>query len=106
MSLEGRVVLVTGASRGIGAAIAEDLVAAGASFAVGYGNNEATAGEVANRISTAGREAVAVGGDVSDPEQVEAMTDAAEISLGPVDVLVSNAGFAPQQSLEEIPVED
>ncbi|HET7480757.1 MAG TPA: SDR family NAD(P)-dependent oxidoreductase, partial [Rubrobacteraceae bacterium] len=102
MDLGGRVALVTGASRGIGAAIAERLSGVGADVAVGYGNDEESAGKVVARVEPEGRRAVAVGGDLRDPAAVEEMCSAVESSLGPVDVLVSNAGIAPKQSFEEI----
>lgn len=65
MSLDGRVALVTEASRGIGAAIADRLARAGADVAAGYGHDAEAAGAVANGISELGRRSVAVGGDVA-----------------------------------------
>jgi 3-oxoacyl-[acyl-carrier protein] reductase len=106
MSLEGRVALVTGVSRGIGAAIAEQLAEAGADVAVGYGRDADAAEEVVADISAAGRKAAAVGGDMEKAAEVEEMAGAAKAELGPVDVLVVNAGIAPQQNLEEITNED
>src|SRR5215208_2561929 len=106
MYLAGHVALVTGASRGIGATIAERLPHEGADMAVGYGSDGDAASRVLSRIERAGRRAVAVGGDLRDPAAVERICDEAEGSLGPVDVLVSNAGIAPRQGLEEISVED
>ena len=106
MSLDGRVALVTGASRGIGAAIAERLAAAGADIAVGYSHNVTAAEEMIDKIGASGRRAVAVGGDVGDPAEVERMVCTTETELGPIDILVSNAGIAPQQDLQEITVED
>jgi 3-oxoacyl-[acyl-carrier protein] reductase len=106
MDLNGRVALVTGASRGIGAAIARQLAEVGADVAVGYESDRTAAEEQTASISGMGRRAVAVGGDVSDPAALEEMAGIVESELGPVDILVSNAGIAPQQSLEEITVED
>ena len=106
MSLDGRVALVTGASRGIGAAIAERLAGAGVDVAVGYGRDATAAEEMVDKIVASGRRAVAVGGDVGDPADVEGMVGTAETELGPIDILVSNAGIAPQQGLEEITLED
>jgi 3-oxoacyl-[acyl-carrier protein] reductase len=106
MSLDGRTALVTGASRGIGAAIAERLAGAGADIVVGYGRDAAAAEQVVDKIVALGRRVVAVGGDLVDPAEVERMVGTAETELGPIDVLVSNAGIAPQQDLQEITVED
>lgn len=106
LDLEGRVALVTGASRGIGAAVARRLSETGADVAVGYGTDGAAAERVAAGVRSLGRRAICVGGDVGDPEVSEALARETEDSLGPVDVLVSNAGIAPPQGLEEITVED
>ena len=83
-SLEGKTALVTGASRGIGRAIAEELAAAGASVVLGYRTGEAEAEELAAAIG--GR---AVQADVSDAESAKALVDAA----GDIDILVNNAGL-------------
>jgi 3-oxoacyl-[acyl-carrier protein] reductase len=83
-SLEGKTALVTGASRGIGRAIAEELAAAGASVVVGYRSGQQEAEEVAE--ATGGR---AVQADVSDPESALALVEAA----GDIDILVNNAGL-------------
>jgi 3-oxoacyl-[acyl-carrier protein] reductase len=106
MDLSGRMALVTGASRGIGAAIARRLAEVGADVAVGYASNRKAAEEQTTRISGMGRRAVAVGSDFSDPVALEEMAGIVEAELGSVDILISNAGIAPQQSLEEITVED
>ena len=106
MDLEGRIALVTGASRGIGAAIAERLASEGADVTVGYESDRDAASRVISRIERSGRRAFAVGGDLRKPEVVGRIVDQAESSLGPIDVLVSNAGIAPRQGLEEISVED
>jgi 3-oxoacyl-[acyl-carrier protein] reductase len=106
MELDGRVALVTGASRGIGAAIAVRLAKAGANIAVSYGHDAEAAEEVAGKIRDSGRRAVKAQGEVEDPAKVKKMVDAVESELGSIDILVSNAGIAPQQDLEEITTED
>ncbi|MBV9455589.1 MAG: 3-oxoacyl-ACP reductase FabG [Rubrobacter sp.] len=106
MEVDGRVALVTGASRGIGAAIAERLAKAGADIAIGYGRDADAAEEVAGKIIASGRRAVAARGEVEDPARVKMLVEAVESTLGPIDILVSNAGIAPRQDLEEITVED
>ena len=106
MYLAGHIVLVTGASRGIGAAIAQELAREGADVAVGYESDGDAASGIVSRIERSGRRAIAVGGDLRNPAAVERICDEAEGSLGPVDVLVSNAGIAPRQQLEEISLED
>ena len=107
MDLNGRVALVTGATRGIGAAIARSLAEAGADVAVGYGKNRESAEKLASELEDLGsKRTVVVGGNLADPAQVSEMAHATEETLGPVDVLVSNAGIAKRQSFEEITVED
>lgn len=82
MSLDGRVALVTGASRGIGVAIAEQLAGAGTDIAVGYGSDDAAAEEVVGKIVASGQRAAAVGGALEDPAEVERMADTAQAELG------------------------
>src|SRR5690606_8680151 len=94
MRLSERVALVTGASRGIGRAIAVALAAEGAAVAVNYARSEAAAQEVGDLIRERGGRAVALQADVDDAEQVEALVAGAEAELGPVDILVNNAGIA------------
>jgi len=94
MRLSERVALVTGASRGIGRAIAVALAAEGAAVAVNYARSEAAAQEVVDLIRERGGRAVALQADVDDAEQVEALVAGAEAELGPVDILVNNAGIA------------
>src|SRR5438309_2002446 len=89
--LSGRVALVTGASRGLGAAIAQVLAERGAKVAVNYFGSAAKAEAVVDRIRKAGGTAIAVQGDVREEAQVAAMVKQTESSLGPVDVLVLNA---------------
>jgi 3-oxoacyl-[acyl-carrier protein] reductase len=101
--LTGRVALVTGSSKGIGAAIAREFAREGASVAV-HGRDEAAARGVAEAIAAEGGQAISVLGDVTDFAQVEAIRGQIEDRCGPVDVLVANAGgnFAPPAALEEI----
>jgi glucose 1-dehydrogenase/3-oxoacyl-[acyl-carrier protein] reductase len=90
--LDDKVVLVTGAGRGIGRGIAECVAAEGAHVAVNYTQNQAAAEEVVAAIEALGQRAMAVQADVADRGQVEAMVAAVINGLGPIDVLVNNAG--------------
>jgi 3-oxoacyl-[acyl-carrier protein] reductase len=89
--LDGRVALVTGSSRGIGAAIALQLADAGAAVAV-HGRDEAAIAQVHEAIQHAGGRSVGVAADLTDPDAVERLHASVERDLGPVDVLVANAG--------------
>jgi 3-oxoacyl-[acyl-carrier protein] reductase len=94
MNLEGQVALVTGASRGIGRAIALRLADEGARVAVNYRSRSDAADEVVAQIEEAGGKAIAVGGDVAEPEQARALVERTIEELGGLHVLVNNAGIA------------
>jgi 3-oxoacyl-[acyl-carrier protein] reductase len=94
MDLEGRIALVTGASRGIGRAIAEALAAAGAAVAVNYRSSKGEADEVVEGITSAGGSAAAVPGDVASYGDAEAMVAQSIEKLGGLHILVNNAGIS------------
>ena len=91
---EGRVALVTGASRGLGRAIAIRLARSGHRVVVNFARSADAAAEVVAEVSESGGEAVAIGADVSDGEQVGAMFDRIKEEIGAVTVLINNAGIA------------
>ena len=93
LDLTGSVALVTGAGRGIGREIALALAAAGADVAVNDFADEAACAAVVGEIERLGRKGLVVMGDVSDEQQVNAMVDRAEADLGPLGVVVNNAGI-------------
>src|ERR1700760_2284865 len=100
--LTGKVAVVTGGSKGIGAAIAKALAAQGASVVVNYASSKAGAEKVVSDITAAGGKAVAVGGDVSKAEEAKGIIDAAVKAYGRLDVLVNNSGVYQFGALEEI----
>src|SRR5262244_1406676 len=104
--LEGQVALVTGSSRGIGEAIVSELARQGAAVAV-HGRDQAAVSDVATAIRQEGGKAIAVTCDVTSFDHLEAIRHQIEESLGPVDILVANAGgsFTPPAPLEEVPEE-
>ncbi|MCW6506421.1 glucose 1-dehydrogenase [Lichenifustis flavocetrariae] len=102
--LQGKVAIVTGASKGIGAAIAKALAAEGAAVAVNYASSKAGADKVVAAIIEAGGKAVAVGGDVSKPTEAKNIVDAAVAAFGRLDILVNNSGvyaFSPIEAISE-----
>ena len=100
--LTGKVAVVTGASKGIGAAIAKSLAAEGASVVVNYSSSKAGAETVVSAISKAGGTAVAVGGDVSKSKDAQGIIDAAISNYGRLDILVNNSGVYEFTTLDEI----
>jgi 3-oxoacyl-[acyl-carrier protein] reductase len=101
-SLAGRVALVTGGSGGIGKALARGLAAEGLTVAVSYGSRASAAEELASQITAAGGKAAAFKADLRQAEAAGELVTAVEDALGPVDVLVSNAGLGRSQPLEEV----
>jgi 3-oxoacyl-[acyl-carrier protein] reductase len=102
--LTGKVAVVTGASKGIGAAIAKSLAAEGAAVVVNYASSKAGADAVVASITKAGGRAVAVGGDVSKAAEAQGLADAAVKNFGRLDILVNNSGvyeFAPLEAITE-----
>ena len=103
---EQRVAIVTGASRGIGRAIASTLAAAGQAVVVGYGGSEGAAREVVEKITAEGGQAIAVQADVADEQAVAALFDAAEEAFGGVDVVVNAAGKMVLSTIAELNLAD
>ncbi len=104
--LKNRVALVTGGSRGIGAAVAIALAQSGADVAVNYRERADAADRVCGEISGMGRESIAVQADVSVAAEVSRMVAEIQARLGGIDILVNNAGIAPPRRLEEITEEE
>lgn len=106
MKLEGKKVLVTGASRGIGRAVALAMAAEGADVVVNYAGSEAAAKAVAAEIEAMGRKALVIQADISSNEAVTAMVDQVVKEMGRVDVLVNNAGITRDGLLMRMKEED
>ncbi len=100
--LTSKVALVTGASKGIGAAIAKALAAEGAAVVVNYASSRAGAEKVVAEIQQAGGQAVAVGGDVSKPADAKGLADAAIQNFGRLDIVVNNSGVFEFGVIEEV----
>ncbi len=106
MQLKGKNAFVTGASRGIGAAIAKGLAGAGADVALSYQTNQDLANTIASEIESMGRRAIAVKADVRDRTAIRAAFEEAERALGGIDILVNNAGINKPTDFDQITDED
>ena len=104
--LTGKVAVVTGASKGIGAGIAKELAAQGASVVVNYASSKEGAEKVVAEITKAGGKAIAVGGSVAKAAEIDGLFAAAKKAYGKVDILVNNAGVYAFKPLEEITEEE
>jgi 3-oxoacyl-[acyl-carrier protein] reductase len=100
--LTGKVAIVTGASKGIGAAIAKALAAEGAAVVVNYASSQAGADKVVKAITAAGGTAVAAHGDVSKAAEAQGLIDAAIAAFGRLDILVNNAGVCEYAALGDV----
>src|SRR6202790_1182399 len=106
LDLTGHIALVTGASRGIGAAIAIALAEAGAAVAVNYRQRPAEADAVVGKIKAQGGRAIAIAADVSQAAAVAKMVDHVASALGPTDILVNNAGIAIVRGIDDLTASD
>ncbi|GAB3688482.1 SDR family NAD(P)-dependent oxidoreductase [Nocardiopsis oceani] len=105
-SLDGKVALVTGGSRGIGAATALRLAAEGAAVALTHRTSTEQAAEMVRNIRAAGDTALALSADVSDPQAVTEAVDRTASELGGLDILVNNAGIFPYGDIGELTLDD
>src|SRR5258708_32574503 len=104
--LEGKIALVTGGSRGIGAAIAKRLASDGASVAITYAKDASAASAVVEAIELDGGKAIAILADAADTEAVKGAVEKAVATFGRLDVLVNNAGTAIPKKFEETTLEE
>src|SRR5438105_2824040 len=104
--LSNKVALVTGASRGIGAAIAKRLAADGAAVAITYSSSPAKADEVVRAIEAAGGKALAIRADAADEKAVRAAVTKTVSTFGGIDILVNNAGVGLMAPIEKFSIED
>jgi 3-oxoacyl-[acyl-carrier protein] reductase len=105
-NLEGKVALITGASRGIGAAIAKRLAADGANVAITYTKGADAATSIVKEIERAGRKAIAIQADAADADAVKAAVEKTVTTFGRLDILVNNAGTAVPKRFEETTLEE
>lgn len=100
--MEGKVVLVTGGSRGIGAAVARRFASLGCHVAIGYKSDSAAAGRLVDELTATGREAIAVRGDIAEPGDIDAIVATTAERFGRIDVLVNCAGIGPYRPLGQM----
>jgi 3-oxoacyl-[acyl-carrier protein] reductase len=105
-NLEGKVALITGGSRGIGAAIAKRLATDGANVAITYAKGADAAASVVKEIERAGRKAIAIQADAADADAVKAAVEKTVTTFGRLDILVNNAGTAVPKRFEETTLEE
>src|SRR6202020_2429716 len=101
-TLHGRTALVTGGSRGIGAAIVRSLAQAGVAVAVNYRERASEANALVNAIAEAGGRGIAIAADVSQSGQVTRMIQSVKSELGPIHILINNAGIAITRNVEDL----
>lgn len=106
MNLDGRTALVTGSSRNIGRAIAEQLAEAGADVGVTARSDKDGCVETAARVEAAGAQAAIALGDLADPEDIDDVVETIRDELGPIDVLVNNASYRPKKPFLDVTVEE
>src|ERR1700686_1025653 len=104
--LEGKIALVTGGSRGIGAAIAKRLAVDGANVAITYMKGADAAASVVTEIERAGRKAIAIQADAADADAVNAAVEKTVAAVGRLDILVNSAGTAIPKTFEETTLEE
>jgi 3-oxoacyl-[acyl-carrier protein] reductase len=105
-NLEGKIALITGGSRGIGAAIAKRLAADGANVSITYTKGADAAASVVKEIERAGRKAIAIQADAADADAVNAAVEKTVTTFGRLDILVNNAGTAVPKRFEETTLEE
>ena len=101
-NLQGKVAVITGASKGIGASIARELAGRGAAVAVNYAGSKAAADKLVAEIKAAGGKAVAIQADLSNPDSIGPFIEKAARELGPIDILVNNAGIYEFNPIESV----